>query len=736
MEKQVIFRDQQEFQAADPNNLQTFTADTIKHALNDAVSSALHYTGLGVTPQGSNTALDIAIGRIYNAGQIYTLDQATILDLFAELPLTTQKIVAVVAWGQTVDTDIQPRDFLIDLAAGTTQPQAVAMQRLNQAVINIVPGVESASPQPPTIQSGTLAVALVTLDPTGITNITMQTGNQLPNANDHEHRLKAQEIWKGQAEPRISSIATDLSALASKAESMAKAQSLVDAESEIARLKEQLNLPTAFAASDADDFSDASKSDTAHAGFAALIAGGGILFPHTTETIAPVDSFNPTDPAITRTAGGMILPKYTDAVALAVAGYAGDISISQYQSQAITMRRRTITTSELHYGYSWQYIKYWSIRKNQVGTKDHTLYYGYHPFMGYRKRLVRHAYYNSSSVVKYLPETTTTTINGALVAQTFLASNASWLTKIGLQFTGIGTAGDVHLLVCETVGGKPDVDQVVTDVTIPVADLKQHPTETAIAVPPALLEAGKRYAIVLVTQGAHRVAIVSGNKLTAGTLFNGTDGDYFTGDLTKDLMFTIYAAQFDSPRTEVALQSVSLAGGIEDLDLNVQSVVPDGTELSYEVQIGGIWYRLDDGINHLTGSPAIVPMRAVFLGTNDLAPALKTGVNLLTASRPTVAGEHWSVARNLAAPTTSLQVDLIVDHNYDAATDTCVASIESGGTSNAATLVETLPQADGSIRLRHHFTTAAISTYQIKTITSRGAASIPFAIGSRVDVAL
>jgi len=175
MEKQVIFRDQQEFQAADPNNLQTFVSDTIKHAMKDAVSSAIHYTGLAVTPQSSNTALDIAIGRIYNAGQIYTLDQAATLDLFAELPLTTQKIVAVVAWGQSVDTDIQPRDFLIDLAAGTTQPQAVAMQRLNQAVINIVPGVESASPQPPTIQSGTIAVALVTLDATGITNIAMQT---------------------------------------------------------------------------------------------------------------------------------------------------------------------------------------------------------------------------------------------------------------------------------------------------------------------------------------------------------------------------------------------------------------------------------------------------------------------------------------------------------------------------------------------------------------------------------
>jgi len=736
MEKQVLFRDQQEFQAADPNNMQTFISDSIKHIVSDAVSSGLHYTGLDVTAQGSNTALDIAAGRFFNAGQAYVLDQATTLDLFAELPLTTKKIVAVVAWGQGVDTDIQPRDFLIDLAAGTTQPQAVAMQRLQQCVINAVPGTESATPVAPTIQAGTIAVAMVELDPTGITSITMQTANQLPNAADHEQRIKQQETWKGEAEPRISSIATDLASLATKAGAMAKAQSLVDAEAEIARIKEQLNLPTGVVAFDSDDFSDASKSDTAHAGYSALIDGGGLLFPHAAETLAPIDTFNPTDPSVSRTAAGLILPKYSDAVMLKIDGYAGDLSISQYQTQAITMRRRTITTRQIHYGDTWQRIKYWSIRRNQVGTNDNTQYYGYHPLMGYRYKKVRNAYYSSQSVEAYLPDVTTTTINGALVAQTFLASNAAWLTKIGLQFTAVDASGDVNLLVCETVGGKPDVDKVVTDVTVPVANLNQYPIETAIAVPPVLLEAGKRYAIVLVTQGAHRVAIVSGNKLTAGTLFNGTDGDYFTGDLTQDLMFTVYSAAFDVPRTEVMLQSVSLAGGISDLDINVQTIVPDGTELDFEVQVGGIWYRLDDGVNHLSGGPSIVPLRAVFLGTSDLAPALQTGVNLLTASRPALALEYWSAVRNLAAASTSFQVDLIVDHNYDNTTDTCVASIESGGVSNAATLVEELPQTDGSIRLRFHFTTPAYSTYQVKIVSSISAASIPFAVGRRVDVAL
>ena len=726
MEKQVIFRDQQEFQAADPNNLQTFVSDTIKHAMHDAVSSAIHYTGLDVTPQSSNTALDIAAGRIYNAGQIYTLDQATTLDLFAELPLTTQKIVAVVAWGQTVETDIQPRDFLIDIAAGTTQPQAVAMQKLNQAVINIVPGVESASPQPPTIQSGTIAVALVTLDPTGITNIAMQAGNKLPNAADHEQRIKAQETWKGQAEPRISSIATDLSALANKTNNLAKLKTVTEIAGDVANLKQKLGLPATYSDFDADQFGDTSKSDTAHLGYSARVANG-ILFDAAASALAPIDLFNPNDPAMFRDASGLVLPKFTNVAKLKTDGYAGDLSVSQYQTQSVTIRKQVSTEYTYHYGYTYNYYPYW------YGN----YYWGYYGW-NYGYSVSSYGYYTSRQVTNYVPETTTHSVNGALIAQTMLIANAMWLTQIGLQFTAIGATGDVNLLVVETVGGKPDMEKAVAEVVIPVADLKQYPTETTVPIVPTLLEAGKRYALVMITQGAHRVATVDGNNFTQGTLFNGTDGDYFVGDLTKDLMFTLYAAKFDQSRTEVVLQEVSLSGGISDLDIRAKQVLPEGTSLDYEIQVGGKWYRLDDGTNHLLGNPGIVPLRAVFLGTEDLAPALVTGVDLLTASRPNLAGEHWSTVRTLPAPATSLLVELVVDANYDPATDSCVATLEDAGVSHAATLVESLPEIGGATRLRFHYTIAApgLSTYQVKIVTGRSSGSTPFAVTERTDIAL
>ena len=42
-----------------------------------------------------------------------------------------------------------------------------------------------------------------------------------------------------------------------------------------------------------------------------------------------------------------------------------------------------------------------------------------------------------------------------------------WLTKVGLQFTQIGATGDVVIAVCETDGGKPNLEKTLTRITKP-----------------------------------------------------------------------------------------------------------------------------------------------------------------------------------------------------------------------------------------------------------------------------
>ena len=721
MEKQVIFRDRQELQSADLNAIGQHAGDAIAHLVLDAVSGALKFTG-GAVSAKSATEVDVAALRFYNGGKVYASEQTETLNLFQYLPLVAKKCVAVVVWGEVIDTDVQPRDFLVDLTTGATEPQAVAMAKLWKANVNLQPGNESVDPQPPVLQTGTLAIALVYLTPGGVERIELQDASRLPTLQGHEQRLFEHEAWRTQAEPRISSIATDLAGLAKKTMSLVGRDTVVELANDVARLKAKVNLPTAYASYESDYYGNTDKTDAAGVGYSAAVRNG-LLFPTAGQASVGLALFNPYDAGIKRSAEDLVLPAYTDRARIQTTGYSGDISASQYQVQSQTIRQYTATVWDYTYGWNYNYYNGWwnSWYWNYYGYN-----WGWYGYYGYRV---------ARQETRYELQTVTTSYNGAIIGQTFLVSNAMWLTKVGLQFTQIGASGDVMVAVCETEGGKPDLLKTLTRVTVARGDLKKYPEETAIPVPPVLLEAGKRYALVLITQGDHRLATVSGNDYTQGTLFFGTDGDYFTGDLTKDLMFTLYAAQFAQPRVEVVLQSVSLAGGISDINIAAPQIVPDGCELRYEIQVGGKWYPLGDAAMRLSTLPDIVPLRMVLLGTSDLAPAFRLAPNAITGSRAATSLAHWSKLRTLAAPSSSITVQVVVAQ-WDAANHTLACEIKSGATTYTPATTVVRDEPDGQAkRITFTFTPPAISTYAIKLTGARSAASAPFVVVERTDVA-
>lgn len=722
MENQVIFRDRQELQAADLNNVGEYAGAALQHIVLDAVSDGLHYTG-GTVSARSATEVDVASLRFFNSGKVYASEQVQTLNLFAYLPLTTQRCVAVVVWGEETDTAVEPRDFLVDLTTNATEPQAVAMKRSRLANINLQPGTESVDPQPPAVQTATLAIAYVYLTPTGIERVEMQRGFALPNLKNHEQRLFEQEAWRTVAEPRISSIATDLAALGKRTDSLVQRDAVVEMCNDLARLKTRLNLPTAYASYENDFFGDATKTNAAGVSFAAAV-DNGLLFPTAAQAKAGLALFNPYEALVTRSASDLVLPAYKNVARIQSKGYSGDISISQYQVQEQQLREYTTTVTEQRTGYRYNYYAGW--------WNSH--------FWGYRgarySYVTTYGYTETRQETHYALETSTTSFNGALIGQSFLVSNAMWLTNVGLFFTQIGGSGDVHVLVCETDGGKPNLEKTLTRVSVSRNDLKRYPAETSIPVPPVLLEAGTRYALVLITQGDHRAATVSGDSYTQGTLFFGTDGDYFTGDLTKDLMFSLYAAQFKQPRIEVMLQSISLAGGISDLEIAAPQIVPDGTELVYEAQVGGKWYPVKDLASLLGTVPDIVPLRAVMLGTNDLAPALQLTPNAITASRPATGLVHWSNERILSSTSTAITVQIVVAQ-WDAAQHTLSCTLTSGASTYTPASTVVRDEPDGLAK-RFVFTftpSPGINRYAIKTSGTRKPGSNPFVIVERTDVA-
>lgn len=718
MEKQVIFRDRQELQSADLNAVQTYTADSLQHLTQDAVTAGLAYTG-GLVAAASATEITVASLRFYNDGKGYVSETGQTLNLFQYLPLVTKKLVALVVWGQETDTDVEPRDFLLDLTTGATQPSAVAMQRLRAAQVNLLSGAESADPQPPVIQTGTLAIAYIYLTPTGIERIEMQTAARLPQLADHAQRVNVLEAWKGQAEPRITSIATDLAGLASKTEDKADRTSIVALANDIAALKEKLVVPSTAVAY-TPNYGDTTQSDGAGVGYSARV-DDAILFDYAASATLNLALFNPIDPSVKVAANGLLLPDYISVPRVATAGYAGDVAISGYQVQAVNVKKFKAPDHSRHYGPHANHHAKWYARHgwDKYGsTQDFVL-----EAFGYRKISPKDTYTLDPAV---------TAFNGALLAQTVLVSNAMWLTRVGINFTSVAASGDVTILVAETRGGKPLLDQTLTLVTVPQADLQTYPIETTVDVPPVLLSPGKRYALVVLTQGNHRLALVDGGPDTQGKLFYGQDADYngYTGHY--DLLLTLYGAQFTATRTEVMLQALALAGGMNDIRILAPHITPKGCEFQYEIQPtgAGAWYKLGDPILRLATSPNLVNLRAVFTGTSDLAPAVVLTSNAVTVSRPNTTSTWWSAARTVPS-TTSIVLSALVSA-WDGVNHTLTPKIVIGGTEYAASVTTSVAE-DGATRFKYSFTVPATTTYKIKLTGTRTAGSNPFAVVELID---
>lgn len=720
MEKKVIFRDRQELQSADLNNVEGYVADAHRHLLQDAVTVQKAFTG-GLVAAASATEVTVAPLRFYNDGIVYTVEAAQTLNLFQYLPLVTKKCVAVVVWGQQTDTEVEPRDFLIDLTTGATQPQAVAMQQLNSCNVNLLPGAESADPQTPVIQSGTLAIALVYLTPTGIDYITMQSAAGLPNLANHAARLETVEGWKAVAEPRISSIATDLAGLAQKTDSKADRESIIQIANDIKALKQQLVAPAA-AVSTTGNYGDSDQAGTGEAGYDAIVRDG-ILFPTAASQNINLALFNPIDPAVSVSATNQVLPAYTSVERLRTSGYSGDVAISSYQAQAPVITKRTPAGHSQHYG---------------PHANNHGKWYARHGWDNHGKladfEVPQFGFIKITPKDHYESELTTTVLNGSLMAQTVLVPNAMWLTEVGLSFTQIAASGDVTLIVSETNGGKPDLSKALAMVTVAQADLLSYPEETRITVPPVFLSGGQRYAITALTQGGHRLALVSGGANTQGTLYYGQDSGYNVHS-SNDLLFSLYAASFTASRTEVMLQAVSLAGGLTDIRLAAQHVIPKGCELFYEIQPSGAgaWYPMGDSTLRLANAPNLVNLRAVLLGTKDLAPAFNITDNAIAVSRSGNSLVFFSTERTVAA-TTSVDLSALV-HNWDAGNHTLTPKIIVAATEYAAS-VTTYTTEDGARRFKYTFSVPSTTVYKVKLSGTKTAGAQPFSVVELIDSSL
>jgi hypothetical protein len=346
--------------------------------------------------------------------------------------------------------------------------------------------------------------------------------------------------------------------------------------------------------------------------------------------------------------------------------------------------------------------------------------------------------------------TTSTTLNGQQVAQTFLNSQDGWLSQVGLYFSRKAASGDVNVLVCETAYGMPDLTRVISRTVLPVADMKVGAVgdnaalpgliESTVPITPTYLVAGRRYAIVLVTTGDHYVAMTnSDNGVVQGTFFTSTDGAFFAGNLVDDLKMRLYFAKFERTRLSVELTALQLAGGILDLDILNEGITPPACRTDFEVQVAGAWVPLDGVPNgpNLSGLPAILPLRATLTGTTDLMPGFGLTNSQAIVSRPKTAFTWVSETRTLGSATTSVKI--VTDlQSFDETKHDCTVTLLTGADlsgTETADVVEDVVLANGTIRRTSVFNVTSVTTYAVRIVGATTSAAEQFLVAEMIEFA-
>lgn len=750
MENQVIIRDRQEGQAQDINNLQAFVDKSLQHIVMESITGERMFVGLLVT-MTTATEIEVAAGALWDGptGRIFRKEEAERTSVFAHLPIQDERWLAVSVSGQEVEVDIQPRDFLIDLDTGQTEPRAVAMEMQRQVITHITAGIESADPQKPEAPTNYVVIAYVRMDINGIVEIELAENTKLMRLFEVWQQTLANLEWINEAAPKIEALVSDLANLGERLSAIKEPLNINELAADVALLKDLAELPDTYSSYGGDVFLDPDESDTANAEYYARV-DEGIRMPWAGQTEQQPALFNPYDASVTNL-DGLILPKYSHVRRLRTSGKSGELIPSQFPYETQQMKQGTRTKTRVRYGPTRVVCT-----NNRNWQKDITnfvtnVFEG--PATGYEKLgelgyhgnhyYIRYRQYWKDTITEpyWYVETIDHTINGSQVAQTFMAPSSGWLTGIALAFTKPATTGTVYVHLCETALGVVDREKCLATAQVEPSGLKKYSTRTFFEFPqPVYVVAGRRYGFTVTTAGPHELALVAGTAFANGTLFYSTDGAYYEGDLTKDLMFDLYYARFEANRTTVELEPIDLSEGIADFDMLLEQVAPQSTDLVFQYKKSGDnnWYTITDGTaDQLLGLPALCHLRAVFVGSRDVQPALALSGSRIQANRPATNFRHISTERTLAAASEDIDVIVLLE-GWDDTKHTCTCKLVNGGTEYSPTGTVDLQIDAASIKRTFTFTPEAgtgITAYQIKLEGTTTTALDCFHVASRMDVA-
>lgn len=682
MQNKVIFQDGMDVDPADFNNLQVYVQGSFDSLIADTVSAGQKYAELKVT-KTSTTAVTIGVGRLYVNGISYRFDNALVQNFQTQLPIAGNRIMTIVAIGITQDTNVVPREFLINEATNQSQPKAVATETSRICQITVAAGTESPSPTAPLISTGYTPIADVLLTPTGVATITMRTEYAVGNLDDHDGRLEDLEDFEAQIGPKVTTLGSDLAALAIQLQNSASNNLLGQLLIRVASLESKTGIPTGSVSSHADYYLDASKTDLANP-LSNCKINEGIRFPDANRNTSVLGVLNPLDPTM-KLNNGLLFPAYSSKLWMTTGTPSDQVRISSYSYQTNQLVQKQMSRQVTQYGAAYDVCTnsaFWlsgtydpiaGIFTRNGETFKASLDLNGLPYVysadGFLHVPVRIQQYWTDTVTETYWDNVTVghNVNGAFIAETFLQGQDIWLESVGLFFTKLADTGDATIAICEvsSANGLPDLTSVISYTNLPRASMKIAPSETKIPITPCFLTAGKRYAVCVISAADHWLATVPGEQFTSGTFFYVLDGAYAQGDGTKDLQLNLYRAVPNQTRTSINLNPLNLDGGILGIKINADTVIPSQCSLTYEIQVNGTWYALSDVDSYTLGQGGAVlpllPFRVTMVGSADMMPCVTLPNSQVDLSRPGTS--LTSITKPVQLPATSSQVRVI--HRYE-----------------------------------------------------------------------
>lgn len=737
MEKTVKLSQYQKATSGDLTNIGTYSRQSIDHVVSDGIVGGIRgYTGFS-TVQTGQTKVATGTGRLFNVdGSVFFRDDSggIITDFLNVLPAVAQRYATIVVAGnQAQETNTQAREFLTDVVTRQTQAKSVPTESWRQATVSFVLGSESATALPPALDAQYLGVANVLLSPTGVVSVTMLTGNQLPSVQTVNNGVKVVKNQLAALAPKLATIESEITQITNTLKNQSQADYVLRMASDVAQLKALAGLPSNFADYGADVFLNDNQSDKTAAGYAANIADG-LRFPIAATATSTLVLANPIDAGV-KQSNGLILPTYDEYRWREISPNNGRLALNQFAYTTNTLTVASMSAARQVFGSyftvsaasawwlstsAYDPVTGWLQKDGQrfqaipTGDRDPNGAMIYRVQQQWNTS-VQSAYWNRS------PQPVTAA--GYPWVQTFLMPQTVWCTSVGVAFVVHDASGPVTFGLCEVKDdGTPNFDKVLTTTTVPVAQLwldgRDPNPMRRYQIQPTLLEAGKRYGLMVITAGNHWVAVTNGADYQNGTLFYQNNSGFWQNDPTHNFLFDLGIAGFRSTRTEVVFNNnaLTLAGGISILDILAPALAPKSTSLTWQVLVDGKWSGFDPAApSPLTGLPASIGLKAIFNGTNGIQPGLDISGSQVKVQRPATAMKHVSKPRTLAANATNIR--LIADiENFDAAKHTAVLNVLVGTTVYTAASTTDRLMDSGTLRRTANFTIPSGNTI-IRQIT-------------------